>query len=41
MRTVKHPVLLKDPDVQQFLENTEVLSENIILYHFIELFMWF
>ncbi|XP_048099811.1 sorting nexin-2 isoform X1 [Alosa alosa] len=24
MRTVKHPILLKDPDVQQFLENTEL-----------------
>ena len=24
MRTVKHPVLLKDPDVLQFLESSEV-----------------
>lgn len=24
MRTVKHPILLKDPDVLQFLESTEV-----------------
>ena len=24
MRTVKHPVLLKDPDVLQFLESSDV-----------------
>lgn len=24
LRTVKHPILLKDPDVLQFLESSEV-----------------
>lgn len=28
MRTVKHPILLKDPDVLQFLESSEVNKKN-------------
>lgn len=31
MRTVKHPILLKDPDVLQFLESSEVKEELHIL----------
>ncbi|KAF3851541.1 hypothetical protein F7725_013313, partial [Dissostichus mawsoni] len=31
MRTVKHPILLKDPDVLQFLESSEALSSAGLL----------
>lgn len=31
MRTVKHPILLKDPDVLQFLESSEVKIKIKIL----------
>lgn len=30
MRTVKHPILLKDPDVLQFLESSEVPQKSLI-----------